>query len=167
MTPEQQRIERDKELAAAEQQLSIALGLDHEELLQKAALQRMINAEPGLARKASRQLQQNAWLQRLGLILPELASRVDSLYPCPRSQFEDDLWPCSLNVGTTHFWYSDEEFSQADAECQVIAEKLAELLAAVPGPIETVDAIPISHDSNLAEVAVKRSSEQLEGQAND
>jgi hypothetical protein len=153
---------KGKELAAAGQQLSIALGLDHEELLQRAALQRMFNAEPGLARKASRQVQENAWRQRLGLILPELASRVELLYPCSSNQFQGDLWPCSLCVGTDHYWDSEEEFSKAEAECQVIAEKLAELLAAVPGPIETVDVIPGSHDSNLAEVAVKRSSGQLE-----
>lgn len=166
MTTEQQHIERDKELAAAVQQLSIALGLDHEELLQKAALQRMFNPKPGPAHKASRLVQDRAWLQSLGLILPELASKIASLHACPSGEFEGDPWPCSLCVGTYHFWSwnSGEDESHAEAECQVIAEKLAELLAAVPGPIETVDVIPICRDSNLAEVAVKRGSEQLEGQ---
>ena len=167
MTNEQQSIiERGKELVAAEQQLSIALGLDHDELLQRAALQRMFNAEPGLARKASRQVRQNAWLQRLALILPELASRVESLNPIPRCEYDEgqSSHPCSLCISTSHYgcWDSVED-SQVEAECQAIAEKLAELLAAVPGPIETVDVSPLRLDSNLAEVTVKRNHAVGEG----
>ena len=168
MTTEQQRIaERNKEVAAAEQQLSIALGLDHEELLQRAALQRMFNAEPGLARTASRQVQQNAWLQGLELVLPELASRVESLWPCSGSKVEEDPYPCSLCVVTNHDcdWDSDDKWGQAKAECEAVAEKLAELLAAVPGPIEEVDVIPYALDSALAEVTVKRNQAAGEGLA--
>lgn len=163
MANEQRGPVRPKELVAADKQLTIALGIDHEELLQKVALRRMFNAAAGAGRASDRIVQLNAWLQGLELELPELAATVKGLYPCSESKDEETPHPCSLCVITYHDWDSEEEFQQAEAECKAIAEELAELLAAVPGPIERVDVIPNCHDSNLAEVAVRRSGEQLGG----
>jgi hypothetical protein len=160
MTAEQQHIEQDKELAAAEQQLNTALGLDHEELLQREALQRTFSAMFNeRSTRTFRQVRQHAWLQRLGPIMPELVSRIDCFFVLESSEILGELWPCSLEAHTNHSRLRD--WGEEKAECQAIAERLAELLATVPGPIESV-IVPIRHDSSLAEVAVKRSSEQLE-----
>ena len=152
MTNEQQHIERDKELAAAGQQLSIALGLDHEELLQRQALERMFYGAD------LNSVQVELWAQRLDLIFPELARKVEYLFPY--NEEPGYSGPCALCVGTDHSFDEEEGGDYAKSKCKVMAEKLAELLAAVPGPIERVDVTGCGY--LFAEVAVKRSGEQLE-----
>ena len=150
------------ELTAAQEQLSKALGLDHEQLLANGFITRLANPE------ASRPPWEHAWIARLREILPGPAEAVEVLYPCPSQDHGGDpelqAYPCSVCVATDHEWELDDQFNQAEADCQAIAEKLAELLAAVPGPIREVCAIPSRHDSNLAEVEVPRTSQQEEGQ---
>jgi len=173
MTPEQEQmtigefqVDRLKKLAAGDEQLSIALGLDYQELLQRVALQRMLNADTEPFPLVPRQVEMNAWLQRLDLILPELAERVECLYPCLDQGDEGEAFVYSLCVVTGHNCGSDDEYEQAEAECKTLAERLAELVAAVPGPIETVAVIPSCLDLNLAEVTLP-GCRSCSGQANE
>lgn len=150
------------ELTAAQEQLSKALGLDHEQLLATGFITRLANPE-------ARPPWEHAWLTRLREILLGPAEAVEALWPCISYDGDGDpeeAHPCTVCVVTDHDWElgDEDQFDQAEADCQAIAEKLAELLAAVPGPIEEVDVIPSCHDSNLAEVKVPRTSQQEEGQ---
>lgn len=151
----------NNELTAAQQQLSKALGLDHGELADQSFIARLFNPE-------ATSPMPDAWGARLREILPGPAEAVEALYPCPAQDGGGDpelAHPCTVCVATGHEWGLDDEdqFNRAEAECQAIAEKLAQLLAAVPGPIEVVDVIPWCQDSNLAEVKVQRTSQE-EGQ---
>lgn len=151
------------ELTAAQEQLSKALGLDHEQLLVTGFVTRLANPEATSPMR-------DAWLARLREILPGPAEAVRVLYPCPSCDGDgdpEDAYPCSVCVATDHeweWWAESEKLPPVEADCQAIAEKLAELLSAVPGPIERVDVIPLCLDSSLAEVKVQRGNQQEEGQ---
>jgi hypothetical protein len=147
------------ELTAAQEQLSKALGLDHGKVAAQSFIAWLANSE-------ATSPWEHTWIARLREILPRQAEAVEALYPCPSQDGDGDpeeAYPCTVCVATDHEWELDDQFNQAEADCQAIAEKLAELLADVPGPIEEVDVIPSCHDSNLAEVKVQRTS-QGEGQ---
>ena len=123
----------------------------------------MFNAAAGAGFASARIVQLNAWLQGREIALPDLAATVECLYPCSGDEGGEPPYPCSLCVLTSHAWDSEEEFQQAGAECKALAEGLAELLAAVPGPIERVDVIPQLWDENLAEVPVLQQQEGSDG----
>ena len=152
----------DEELDAAQKQLCAALGVDHEGLRKKAELASPFPCAASLCLG----VMEAAWLRRLKTILPGPASSIEMLRPCVSSESDDEdlAYPFSVCVLTNHGWEQEptDRFRRAESECQAISEKLAELLAAVPGPIHQVDVIPCCHDSNLAEVSLKRSEQQQE-----